>query len=243
MHPHVRRPWFGFILFTLALAALPAHADSARFPVAKVEVADRSALSSVLSGKAYATKPGRWAYRSLGRGGVRIAKHLHLLMHQGVDAYDKVVLTPNVVALVRKDGLVDVIRRADAEAQVATGKPVGQERVAVGAKARGMTVWAEAGPGDTFRLYRQLPVAANGEIASSHSGYTSFALSHGDAFHPFGTAGKTVTLSVPRTLFNRAANGELGGAGFTHSPGAHTLGIDVVEEIQIDSAHVKDVTR
>ncbi len=240
---------FGVLLYTWLLL-LPSVAagesfvastgsGSARFPLGRIEIADSAALRPLLSTGKYATHSGKMAFRKLGRGSTRIAKQVHLLMHQPAESYEKVVLMPSAVALVRKDGVVDVINRKDAEAQIASGQPVGREQTQVGIKPRGFPVLAEHGPNNTYRLYRQLPLVAHGEIASK-DGHTSFALSGRDAYHPFGEAGKTVTLSVPRHVFDAAMNGELGGAGWAGT-GPH-LGIDVVEEIQIDSGHVRKHT-
>jgi hypothetical protein len=96
-------------------------------------------------------------------------------------------------------------------------------------------MFAEAGPNGTVRLYRQLPRAAHGEIWAT-DGLTSFALTEDDAFHPWGEAGHTVAITIPRALLDRVGTGELGGTGWLGKGG---VGIDVIQEVQIDTATLK----
>ena len=158
---------------------------------------------------------------------------MHLLGKPG-ELYERAYVSDSHVALVRKSGIIDLVTTQDAAAHVKAGKAVSNESVNVGVGARGRYMLAEHGPNNTLRLYRQLPKKAAGQVAST-DGNTSFALTKADAYHPFGEPGKTVTVAVPRVLFDKALSGELGGSGWTGGG----IGIDVLEEVQIDSSHVK----
>jgi hypothetical protein len=206
-----------------ALAAEPLRKP---FPRAQVVSTDADGMRELLAHGRVAPRADRQAHAA----SQRLADGLHLLMPEGADAYEKVVIGPTHLALVRRSGIIDVVAHSDAEAQVHAG-PARASRIEVGSGPRGNALYAEEGPGGTIRLYRQLPLAAKGEI-SSRDGFTSFALTAGDAYHPFDAAGKTVTLSIPRSLFERVRSGELGGTGWAGNGG---IGIDVLEEVQIDS--------
>mgnify|MGYP001612461684 CR=1 FL=1 len=87
-----------------------------------------------------------------------------------------------------------------------------------------------------MRLYRQLPAKAAGDIHSTDF-YTSFALKPDAALHPYGPSGKTVSISIPRNLFDRAVNGEIGGAGWRGGG----VGIDEPTEVQIESRVLREL--
>jgi hypothetical protein len=164
----------------------------------------------------------------------RIAANVHLLMSDGPDAYERVLVTPTHVVLVRRSGIIDLVSHSDAEAQIRAGQPAIPRKIDVGVGPMGRTMFAEEGPGGTVRLYRQLPHAASGEIPST-GGFTSFALTEADAYHPFGAAGKTVTITIPRSMLERVKSGELGGTGWTGGG----MGMDVIEEVQVDTGVLK----
>ncbi len=212
---------------TLALAHGRGAAKKPGLPVA---VAAHGALDGVLAGEPIKSSNSVFALRTLGKSGTEIVRGLPLLMRAGESSYEHVVLTTEHVIMKRKDGVFEVTRLADALTQIRSGQHSPTDKVRVGLGPRGFGLHAENGPAATYWLYRQLPQKAHGEIASS-SGLTSFALSVADAYHPFGQAGRTVALAVPKLLFDRAAGGEIGGAGWT----GHGVGIDVLEEIQFDS--------
>ncbi len=224
------------ILLVLGLAsstavAKPVRADMpGKKPSVPISVAEHGSLNAILAGEPVKTEGNRWALRKLGLGGTRLVRGLPLLMRSGEESYDSAVLTSEHVILKRKDGVFEVTRRADAEVQIRSGQTSPTDKVRVGLGPRGISLQAERGPAATFWLYRQLPDASHGQIASS-SGATSFALSIADAYHPFGKPGQTVALAVPVLLFNRAVSGEIGGSGW----GGFGMGIDVLEEIQFDS--------
>jgi hypothetical protein len=207
----------------------------ARFPASRISTGDAAKLRAlVVSGRAGAAEA---ANASSGAAPVDkvIADNVHLLMSAGPDAYEHVMVTPSHVALVRRSGIVDLVSHADAKAQIATGKPHENKRVQLGIGPRGFPLWGEDAPNGSLRLYRQLPVTAKGEVPSIDE-FTSFALTGDDAFHPWGEAGQTVTITIPHELLDRITTGELGGTGWR---GLGGIAIDVAQEVQIDTKVLK----
>jgi hypothetical protein len=211
-----------------------------RFDPARIGVAAAPALRSALAGQQVQASYGARALRRAGRPAVHLARQIHKLMPDGPAAYDRVLITPAHVALLRKGGPVELIRRADAEAQLGSGQPLGRDRLNVGIRAGLFPIFAEAGPGDTVFLYRQLPASSCGEIASTDC-HTSFALGAEDAFHPFGRPGKTVRLAVPRKSFDNAVNGVAGAVGWNDLGHGYDTGLEVETEVQIPSSHVRQL--
>lgn len=206
------------------LHALPA---TPKFPASKISSGDAAALRGLVANGHEAVAKGVGA----GRVDPAILDNVHLLMPGGTDGYAHVMVTPTHVALVRKSGIVDLVSHADAKAQIATGKAHEDKRIEIGIGPRGFPLMAEEGPNGTVRLYRQLPKAANGEVPSVDE-HTSFALTVADAFHPWGESAHTVTITVPHELLKRVESGELGGTGWR---GIGGIGIDVVQEVQIET--------
>lgn len=221
----------------VAAAAAPAPAAAAKFAPHQIEWGSHADLRAMFAGAPQAPRPsGAAAIAKMPAPAAHIAENAHLLVPGGsaqVARYARVVVTPTHVALVRHDGVIDVVRHEDASAQIARGThvPVEKEYIAtVGHTALRL----EHGPGDTVRLYRQLPVAAKGEIASSYE-LTSFAIDHEDAFHPFGKPATTVSLAVPRAVYQGAVDTTHGGTGWSGGG----IGIDVLGEVQIDTHLIK----
>jgi len=229
---------------TLVLAVVGVSSAEARervrFDPARIGVAGAPALRSALAARQVQASYGARALRRAGRAAVHLARRIDKLMPDGPAAYDRVLITPAHVALLRKGGPVELIRRADAEAQLRTGQPLGRDRLNVGIRAGLFPIFAEAGPGDTVFLYRQLPASSCGEIASTDC-HTSFALGAEDAFHPFGRPGKTVRLAVPRKSFDDAVNGVAGAVGWNNLGHGYDTGLEVETEVQIPSSHVRQL--
>ncbi len=210
---------------------LHAPVAPAPFPAAKVATGDAAKLRAlIVGGHAAATHAGPSAPVDKA-----IEQNVHLLMSAGPEAYDQVLVTPSHVALVRKSGIVDLVSHADAKAQIASGKAHENKRVQIGIGPRGFPLFGEEGPNGSLRLYRQLPVTAKGEVPSIDD-FTSFALTGDDAFHPWGEAGHTVTITIPHELLERIKTGELGGTGWLGHGG---IAIDVVQEVQIETKVLK----
>ncbi len=203
-----------------------------RFPLSHVSSASESAVRPLLANDPVAASALKAASQS------HLSDNLHLLMPAGPDVYQRVVITPEHVLMERHDGIIDVVKRSDAEAQIQSGQNIPTEKIEVGLLPRMVPLFAEHGPAGTVRLYRELPVNAKGEIASSDFN-TSFALDGKDALHPFGSAGRKVSISVPRSFFDRAANGEIGGAGWLES--GMNYPIDTPSELQINSGHLRNL--
>ncbi len=153
-----------------------------------------------------------------------------LLFPTGAVRHVRVMRSDSHVILERPDGVLDVVRHSDANAQIQTGQNVQSAPAAEFRVGHARWIRYEAGPNGTVRVYRQLPRTAGGKIASTHA-LTSFALTARDALHPFGERGITVCVAIPRDLLDAAVAGSLGGAGWSGGG----LGIDVFEEVQIDS--------
>lgn len=201
------------------------------FPRSRVAIGDQTALKTLLTGAGVAQSD-----RAASPGALkRLTENVHLLMTGGPERYDRVLVTPTLVALVRRSGIIDLISHTDAEAQIRTGQPSTPNKIAIGYGPKGFPMMAEEGPGGTIRLYRQLPSAAKGEVFATHP-LTSFALTEDDAFHPWGAPGKTITITIPRRLFDRVLSGELGGTGWA---GGRGIGVDVLGEVQIDTPALK----
>ena len=156
-------------------------------------------------------------------------------MADGPDAYERVLMTPAHVALVRRSGDYRFDSHADAEA-ASPGAPMTRKRIETGVGPKGRPMFAERAPPAPLSLS---PAPRRREGRSRHARGLHVVRAHSidDAYHPFGEAGKTVTLSIPRALFERVRTGELGGTGWEGRGG---LGIDVVEEVQIDSKVLKE---
>ncbi len=210
-------------------AAAPAPA---RFPASKISTGDAARLRALVAAGSTGAAEGSGSAAPVDKA---IEANVHLLMSAGPDAYEHVMITPSHVALVRKSGVVDLVSHADAKAQIATGKPHENKKVQLGVGPRGFPLWGEDAPNGSLRLYRQLPKAAKGEVFAT-DGFTSFALTEADAFHPWGEAGQTVTITIPHELLERIKTGELGGTGWI---GLGGLAIDVVQEVQIDTKVLK----
>jgi hypothetical protein len=215
-------------------AAAPPFPAAPAFPEHRIATTDAAGLRAILGGASPAPilVTGSVTPAAAAKA---ITANVHLLMEGGPEKYERVFVSPTHVALVRRSGIIDLVSHADAEAQIRSGQPMTPRRVDIGWGPRGRIMFAEEGPGGTIRLYRQLPQAAHGDLVTP-DGYTSFALTEADAYHPFGPPGKTVTLSIPRPMFDRVVKGELGGTGWAGGGG---LGIDVEEEMQIDSRVLK----
>lgn len=209
---------------------LHAPAAPAHFPPAKIATGDAAKLRALIAGGRAAAHAGPAAPVDK-----TIEANVHLLMSAGPEAYDQVLVTPSHVALVRKSGIVDLVSHADAKAQIASGKAHENKRVQIGIGPRGFPLFGEEGPNGSLRLYRQLPVTAKGEVPSVDD-FTSFALTGDDAFHPWGEAGHTVTITIPHELLERIKTGELGGTGWLGQGG---IAIDVVQEVQIQTNVLK----
>jgi hypothetical protein len=205
----------------------PGHGVESRFPQSRVLATTNARLRKVLAGKDVGDDHAASAAAVSARSA--LVDGVHLLMPAG-ETYDRVLVTNTHVALERHSGIVDVVPLDHALAHVKRGQPLSRDRVEMGSGPGGRPIWGEVGPGDTIRLYRQLPGRALGDIASSHA-FTSFALSMDDAFHPYRWPGQTVTLALPRSLVDQAVSGELGGAGWAGGG----LALDVLEEVQIKS--------
>jgi hypothetical protein len=235
----------GVILALLGVALLPGRAaadahgsrpspeavkEAPRFPAHHVIATDNARLRKLLAGKH--EPPGTDHAPSAGAAHARaqLADRVHLLMQPG-ESYDRVLVTDTHVALERRSGILDLMSLDQALTHVGRGQPLTKAKVELGSGPGGRPIWGEVGPEDSIRLYRQLPGRALGDVASWHA-FTSFALSVDDAFHPYKWPSRIVTLSLPRTLVDRAASGELGGAGWTGNGG---LALDVLEELQISS--------
>lgn len=217
-----------------AKTAQPAKSESAHvpvFPAAKVAIGEASSLRGFIAGAA----PAGGRPVALTPAAKEISEHLHLLMPGGTEKFERAFVTPTHVALVRKSGIIDVLTHEDAQAQIKTGQPIEPKRVEVGYGPKGFPVFAEEAPNGKIRLYRQLPKAAHGEISATDD-FTSFALTEADAFHPWGEAGQTVTITIPRALLDRITTGELGGTGWVGKGG---IAIDVVQEVQISTPILK----
>ena len=222
-------------------ATAPAAASTqTHFEDHQIHAASAEELRSLLAGQP--PKPaatGIAAVRAVSPDAAHLAAHAHLLVPGGapnVKQYARVVVSPTHVALVRHDGVVELVRHEDAKVQIARGTPVSTEREHVAQVGR-TALHLEHGPGDTVRLYRQLPEAAKGETASKDH-LTSFALSHDDAYHPFGPPGTTVVVAMPRALYQGAVDQTHGGTGWSGGG----MGIDVLGEVQIESHLVRGVT-
>ncbi|MCC6746146.1 MAG: hypothetical protein IT371_00720 [Deltaproteobacteria bacterium] len=223
---------------TLALAPAPTPVPTlapAPFSVDRIKVGPEGCFRPWLLGRGAPLPQGQAALALVTEAQRAVIGRLAELMPFGPAGYQEVLVTPRHLAFRRQptvDGcaVVDLLRFEDAAAQLATGRSLALAKTCVGHAGAGREVRAEVGPVDTLRLYRQLPARAEGDVAST-DGFTSFALSLADAFHPFGAAGPTVAFCVPRPLFDRAVRGEAGGTGWTGGG----LGIDVEEEVQLDT--------
>lgn len=213
-----------------ALHALP-PAHVAVFPPSKITSGDATKLRALVAGGAHPAAHGGPAAPV----DKAIADNVHLLMSAGADAYDSVMVTPSHVALVRKSGVIDLVSHADAKAQIATGKPHENKRIQLGIGPKGFPLMGEEAPNGQIRLYRQLPKAAKGEVSATDE-FTSFALTEADAYHPWGEAAQTVTITIPHELLGRIETGELGGTGWR---GLGGIAIDVVQEVQIQTPVLK----
>jgi hypothetical protein len=229
------------ILALLALT-LPRAASAAprgpRFDPQKIGVVEKEGLRVLVASRPKKAAFGPRALRQAGRSAVELARRIALLMPSGPAGYKKVLIGPSNVALLRKDGVVEIIRRTDAEVQIASGKTLERVSVQVGIHGPGFPLLAEAGPGATLCLYRQLPKKARGEVASTFV-HTSFALGAEDAYHPFGQAGKTVRIAVPRALFDDAVEGRAGAVGWNNLGDGYSTGLEVETEIQIPSSSIR----
>lgn len=200
------------------------------FPASKVSTGDATRLRALVAGH------GAKAPAASGAPVDRvITDNVHLLMSAGPDAYESVLVTPTHVALTRKTGIIDLVSHADAKQQIASGQVHENKRIQLGVGPRGFPLMGEEGPNGTVRLYRQLPKAANGEVSATDE-FTSFALTAADAFHPWGEAAQTVSITIPHELLGRIETGELGGTGWR---GLGGIAIDVVQEVQIDTKVLK----
>lgn len=228
------------VLLASPLADAEPAPKRTRLDASRIGVASNSQVRSLVAGEACQLACGPRALRQAGRATVQLARSLAGLIPEGGGSCSRVLITPTLVVLERSNGLVDLMPRADVTAQLKSGSPLPVERQKIGVKSMGRYVYADAGPNGTLMLYRQLPRAARGEVASS-GGYTSFALSLEDAFHPFGQAGRTVRVAVPKAALDDAIAGRAGGVGWCGQDG-YSLGIDVEEEVQIPSAKVRQLT-
>lgn len=207
----------------------PAATAQDRFPRAKISFVGAGQLRDLIAGRK--APSGAADHAETAVGAHALVEGLHLLVGKNAD---RILVSPRHVAIVRSDGTIDILRRADAEAQVRSGLPVPDAPLNVGRGVRGPLL-AEQGPAGSVRLFRQLPERAGSDIASTDF-YTSFALGREAALHPFGPAGKTVSVSIPRALFDRAVNGEIGGSGWLGGG----MGIDEPTEVQIESRVLRD---
>lgn len=207
-----------------------------RFDINKIGVGKANALRSKVLGQTQNIQFGAGAIANAGMETTRLAQQIHRLMPSHGD-YEKVLITPDHVALQRKDGIHEVIRRHDAMQHILQNKQLTPKKIEVGIGWRGSSIWAEKGPNKTVFLYRQLPGRAEGQISSSH-GNTSFALGKEDALHPFGNQGPTVRVAVPAAVFTKAVDGKEGAVGWNNYGDGYSTGLEVLTEVQLSSSRV-----
>jgi hypothetical protein len=229
----------GVILVSSTARAKTPFRSRTHFNPAQIGVTTNSALRSFISGgQLQSTRFGKRALRAAGKPTIQLAAGVHRLMPKGPQGYEKTLITPSHVALVHSSGLIELIRRPDAQAQISSRKVTTGERFSVGIGGRGFPIMARKGPADTVLLYRQLPVKSGGQISSTDIN-TSFALSKADAFHPFGKQGKTVRLAMPRKTFNDAVEGKKGAVGWNNFGDGYSTGLEVLTEVQIQSNSIR----
>ena len=229
------------LLAGVLFVATAAAADKPRthFPSSRISFGTPADLNALLAGRSVGAKPGVRGLRPGGRETILLARAIHRLMPGGVAEFEQVLITPSHVAMIRTNGLVDVLRRADAEAQVKSGTTFVAQRVPVDIGAVGRSIFAEPGPNRTWFLYRQLPHAL-GDVASRDV-HTSFSVDHENAIHPFGAQGKTVRLAIPDELFKNAREGREGAVGWNAFGDGYSTGLEVEKEVQIPSKRIRDL--
>jgi len=232
------------LVVVIAVLATNASAQTFRsrthFAPARIGVTTNRSLQAFIAGKPLRAQFGKQALRAAGKETVSLGAAVHRLMPDTPVGVERVLITPTHVALIHGSGLVDLVRRQDARSQIATRTVQSKTSCAVGIGVRGFPINATRGPADTILLYRQLPTAARGEVAS-RDGNTSFALGQGDAYHPFGTAGKTVRLAMPRATFDRAVQGTEGAVGWNNLGDGYSTGLEVLTEVQIPSSRIREL--